>query len=489
MARRYSQAEKGKWQAPPELPAKRPPVRIPANANEDLIEANRLTIIGRLTNPQILRKGLSWAVGNGETIRLWDDPWLSFSTPSKPIGPPTKESLAMKVSDLMCPLTNRWELEKIRKVLPQYEEAILMLKTSSTHSHDTLFWIPEKSGAYSTKTGYGIGRMGTGTSNSDSDPVNWLKHVWNVKTAPKIKDFLWRLLRKAIPVSANLERRGIASFNCKKCDGQEDDLHVFLKCPLAEEVWSILPTTQTPSSSLLSIAAMIKQGNSFCPLPPVGVTSPLWPWALWNMWKARNTLIFENRAFTAKEIVLKSIKDAKEWSQAQSINEVPIPRFDSLNPYHQRSPCPPPTFQPGTLVVKVDAAWDAKTGKCGVGGIYTGEIAGLPPLISKAFSHVSSAIMAEAFAVHRAVSSAVYSNVRSLAVLSDSLSLINLLKKGEYQPELFGIIFDIYHYVPLFDVISFNFISRSFNSEADLVAKSVLAEYIMNSSLGVETLV
>ncbi|RID52580.1 hypothetical protein BRARA_G00033, partial [Brassica rapa] len=53
MARRYSQAEKGKWQAPPELPAKRPPVRIPDNANEDLIEANRLTIIGRLTNPQV----------------------------------------------------------------------------------------------------------------------------------------------------------------------------------------------------------------------------------------------------------------------------------------------------------------------------------------------------------------------------------------------------------------------------------------------------
>ncbi|RID66450.1 hypothetical protein BRARA_D01589, partial [Brassica rapa] len=53
MDRRYSRAEKGKGQAPPELPAKRPPVRIPLNDNEDLIEANRLTIIGRLTNPQM----------------------------------------------------------------------------------------------------------------------------------------------------------------------------------------------------------------------------------------------------------------------------------------------------------------------------------------------------------------------------------------------------------------------------------------------------
>ncbi|KAH0905833.1 LOW QUALITY PROTEIN: hypothetical protein HID58_037660, partial [Brassica napus] len=53
MDQRYSRAEKGKGQAPPELPAKRPPVRIPLNDNEDLIEANRLTIIGRLTNPQM----------------------------------------------------------------------------------------------------------------------------------------------------------------------------------------------------------------------------------------------------------------------------------------------------------------------------------------------------------------------------------------------------------------------------------------------------
>ncbi|RID60879.1 hypothetical protein BRARA_E00070 [Brassica rapa] len=53
MDRRYNRLEKGKGQAPPELPAKRPPVRIPANDDEDLIEANRLTIIGRVTNPTI----------------------------------------------------------------------------------------------------------------------------------------------------------------------------------------------------------------------------------------------------------------------------------------------------------------------------------------------------------------------------------------------------------------------------------------------------
>ncbi|KAL0734614.1 hypothetical protein Bca4012_010824 [Brassica carinata] len=90
----------------------------------------------------------------------------------------------------------------------------------------------------------------------------------------------------------------------------------------------------------------------------------------------------------------------------------------------------------------------------------------------------------EKLTVRLAVVTAVYSNVRSLAVLSDSLSLINMLKRRESQPELFGIMFDIYHFIPLFDVISFDFISRNFNVEADALAKSALTLSVTSSSVG-----
>ncbi|KAG2326859.1 hypothetical protein Bca52824_009587 [Brassica carinata] len=93
-----------------------------------------------------------------------------------------------------------------------------------------------------------------------------------------------------------------------------------------------------------------------------------------------------------------------------------------------RSSCPPPTFQPGMLVCNVDAAWDATTRGCGIGGIFSGEAVRTLPIMTEAFSHVSSALMAEALAVHRAVSFAVYSNVRFLVVLTNSLSLINLCR-------------------------------------------------------------
>ncbi|KAL0699062.1 hypothetical protein Bca4012_055184 [Brassica carinata] len=54
IAGRYSRSDKEKWRAPSDLPTKKPPVRIPANQdNTELIEANKLSLIGRLTNTTV----------------------------------------------------------------------------------------------------------------------------------------------------------------------------------------------------------------------------------------------------------------------------------------------------------------------------------------------------------------------------------------------------------------------------------------------------
>ena len=361
-----------------------------------------------LAGREILRKGLSWMVGNGESIKVWSDLWLSFSSPTQPMGPQPFHSMSLKVSELLCPLTNNWDLDKIRHHLPQYEDTILQIKTSSVPSLDTLMWLLESSGSYSTKTGYGLGMLANRVQSDEDTSFNWLKNIWNINTSPKIKDFIWKEVRKAIPVSANLERRGMAPFVCKKCGAPEDDLHVFLKCLVAAEVWNLVPTRFSPSPSLSSMADMLTGVQGMIPLPPTGLTSPIWPWILWNLWKARNCLIFQNRAFTAHEIALKSITDAKEWSSAlpqRSINAFP------QEPAHvllaTRAPRPPPSFPSGILIAKVDAAWDAKSKSCGLGGIFSGENTPILPNLCESQNHVSSALMAEAIAVRLAVVTAV----------------------------------------------------------------------------------
>ncbi|KAG2250270.1 hypothetical protein Bca52824_080406 [Brassica carinata] len=331
------------------------------------------------------------------------------------MGPAHMATQSLLVKELLCPLTNKWNLEEIRRIIPQYEDFILHIKTSSTQSPDTMVWLKEKSGEYSTKTGYGLGMVVDRPTLVANEPVHWLKDIWNVNTSPKLKDFIWRVVKKAIPVSSNLERRGVPRFNCKKCGGYEDDMHVFLSCSIAEEVWSLIPITQGPGSSISSVPELIKQGKQYVPLPPTGLNAPLWPWVMWNLWKARNKLVFENRAFSAQEIVLKSITDAKEWNDAQPGGKSHTQDNPSPVRPHCNSTVPPPSLPATILVCKVDAAWDASSGGCGIGGIFGGSNDRNLSNVSEAYSHVSSALMAEAIAVHRAVALAwVYTKLQNL---------------------------------------------------------------------------
>ena len=314
-----------------------------------------------LAGREILRKGLRWVVGNGDNINVWGAPWLSSSQPLAPMGPPTENSAAMKVSELLCPLTNKWDFQKIRNLLPQYEGLIKKIVTSYAPTEDSLAWLAEKSGEYTVKTGYGCERVGLFPQQREL-PFDWLKNIWNLKTSPKVKDFLWKVMKKAIPVSSNLASRGVAPFPCARCGGIEDDLHVLLLCPFASQAWCLLPVKESPSRSLLSISELLVIGQRCINLPPVGCDTPLWLWFLWNLWKARNKLCFENRSFSEWEVVNKSIADAKEWSAAQRLSD------ESTSPVNRTSP--PSTIprpSPGQVVCNVDAAWDSRTENCGVG--------------------------------------------------------------------------------------------------------------------------
>lgn len=53
MAHRYSRSDKEKWVTSSSRYTRRPPVKIPAVDNKALIEENKFTLIGRVTNPAI----------------------------------------------------------------------------------------------------------------------------------------------------------------------------------------------------------------------------------------------------------------------------------------------------------------------------------------------------------------------------------------------------------------------------------------------------
>ncbi|CAN7107167.1 unnamed protein product, partial [Brassica rapa subsp. narinosa] len=66
------------------------------------------------------------------------------------------------------------------------------------------------------------------------------------------------------------------------------------------------------------------------------------------------------------------------------------------------------------------------------------------------------------------------SNVDSLLVLSDSQTLVKLLKTKRSRTELNNILIDIYYFSSLLKACSFYHISCLCNVEADLLTKSEL---------------
>lgn len=159
---------------------------------------------------------MGWALGS-TSVSLWNEPWLSTEKPRAPMGPPTEENQAWKVSNLIDSVSKEWDLRIIRDTVPQYEEEICKLVPSSFPLEDERVWLLNASGTYTTKSGYAVAKLCIG--KPESQTLIGKNCIWQVKTSPKIQHFLWKATSKALPVGSLLESRGIAvSPVCKLCE-------------------------------------------------------------------------------------------------------------------------------------------------------------------------------------------------------------------------------------------------------------------------------
>ncbi|XP_013607858.1 PREDICTED: uncharacterized protein LOC106314545 [Brassica oleracea var. oleracea] len=291
-----------------------------------------------------------------------------------------------------------------------------------------------------------------------------------------MKVFLWSMVQRALPLGENLQRRGITSdVSCPHCKETETSIHTFFLCPFAQKVWEKIPLHHT-----FHIAAddtietiLFKFRNTIC-LPPSGFSSPIFPWTCWTIWTTRNKLIFENLSSSPEEIVAKIITLAREWSMAQAKD----PKQNSMFPgqttrQRQESPRYRP-LPPDTITCKTDASWDKTTRRAGLAWICTGNEGNTMQQGTELQESVASPLVAEALAVRSAIIAATSKEIKNLRVLSDSSTLIRAITTNRQEKEIFGIVFDIQQISSVFQSISFDYLPRAQNLQADRLAKETL---------------
>lgn len=427
----------------------------------------------------LLKSNLGKAIGNGNTTKVWHDTWISVTEDIKPFGPIQEEALDLRVSDLLT-TELQWNTKRIKELLPELVDKIQRIHPSKMGEEDCYIWRPSQSGIYTTKSGYNsmaLERASTLNPLQPQSEFKWYRDVWSAPAPPKLKVFLWSCIQRAIPVGENLETRGIrTNIQCRRCGEAETTTHLLFSCPFAQNVWGRIQTGTTVHLAVIEDLrdALVKFRNVHC-LPPSGVVGNILPWVCWQLWTARNKLIFENRDSLPEEIATRSLTAAREWEQAQ--------QKEANQPEKQtKQSLPRSETRQGTIVCNTDASWHQSSQRAGLAWIFKGL---QPSQLSKGSltqDFVTSPLMAEAMAIRSALQMAATLDLTDLVVCSDNQTLTRAISNMHPVKEIFGILADINLLRHQFDSISFIFIPRSQNEEADSLAKSTLG---LSSSMSV----
>ncbi|XP_033146952.1 uncharacterized protein LOC103867351 [Brassica rapa] len=257
---------------------------------------------------ELLVKGLVKRIGNGNATKVWTENWLQNPIPREPMyKQDIVVDLTLNVADLLIPQTCLWDTLKLNELFIEEDVASILSIKPLIHKEHRLCWGFTREGSYSSQSGYKLidtlkNMQVPGNGSLPPIEKSLWKNIWKLQTTPKIRHFIWRAMAGALAVAEQLHYRGIpVDRTCKACGAcQESICHTLFNCPTARDTWSAaglpLPERGLSQNSVFlnmhHLVACTKSKNCSTQL------RQSIPWVLWQIWKARNVLVFEKSEWT-----------------------------------------------------------------------------------------------------------------------------------------------------------------------------------------------
>ncbi|XP_028120068.1 uncharacterized protein LOC114317531 [Camellia sinensis] len=305
----------------------------------------------------ILRKGVKWNVGNGESISLWYNWWcgqqpLAHQYNSSQVNGRDKVSLLLDEegnwnTDFIATIVTHQDLQEITKIhRPRFV----------TYT-DAPSWIGTSGGNFSVASAHKL------LINQDFEGRDWT-WLWKIKLPHKLKSFLWLILHDRLLTNQMRLKRHMTTFDlCPRCGLYSEDLdHLLRKCSFTRDIWTAIqnfnwweegcrqPLTEWVVSNLKN-KNMFLDNNWYI----------FFTVTLWQIWKSRNLMGFENVNHSI-QVNLKGI-----WNYASEIKDA------FSYPIHPLSTAPKSIFWrfpiAGTLKLNTDGCSKGDPGQAGYGGL------------------------------------------------------------------------------------------------------------------------
>jgi hypothetical protein len=269
----------------------------------------------------VLKAGLIWRVGDGSNINIWQDPWLPREWSRLPVTL-RRNSLLTKVSELIDPVTGKWDEELVTQTFWPQDTKQILATPFHTELDDLVAWHYDSRGCFSVRSAYKVyrefikiserGGWASTTNDGLLERQQW-KLIWRRKCPRKVKQFLWRFTHNNLAVRRNLERRGVKleSARCVMCSRDlEDGGHLFFKCKLVKKLWRELCMEEqrcclAVKTSAKEVVAHILQMEEKLQLKVVLL--------LWLWWTERNVVREGERMRTAADLAYVINKNTEEF--------------------------------------------------------------------------------------------------------------------------------------------------------------------------------
>ena len=415
----------------------------------------------------LLLEGLKWCVGNGESIKVWDEAWILGEGAAVVPTPKEDSDMQLRVCELIDSAGGGWNIDAVRQTFIEDEwGAILNIPLSQFGPPDHRYWWPSRHGIFSVKSCYWLGKLGHVRAwrlqYGDQETPLW-KDVWRVQGPPKLTHFLWRACKGSLGVMERLHRRHIRETAvCPICDDTSETIfHSLFQCKYAQAAWQVSPfryiIDNLPVSSFEEAFSWLKKSCSCDELRTICAI-------LWAVWFCRNQQIFENKILDAPSVAGNFVKLVADYcSYATSVFR-PMGGLQGSNQSWTKPPA-------GVLKANFDAHINPN-GEVGLGVVFRSSDGGVRMMGVRRLVAQWDAITAEAMAARYAVELSLRFNYDRVIFEGDALMVIGAVKRqGGGASPLYHVFNDIHRLCLGLDFVSFSHVKRAGNAVAHLLAR------------------
>ncbi|KAL9816384.1 putative ribonuclease H domain, reverse transcriptase zinc-binding domain-containing protein [Arabidopsis thaliana] len=376
------------------------------------------------------------------------------------------------VQHLMYENTRLWNKEVIEDLIVEEDAALIQnIRLSSKSFPDLLGWSYTKNGEYLVKSGYWLS-----THLRDQLPdfvplpgsMEFKSAIWKLKTAPKIRHFLWRIITHSLATGENLTRRHIISDSqCKRCCSADETLdHLFFTCHHAQAIWKSSPLSYAGffhnhlsfDDKFMLVLQCCNNGR----LDDITRQIPLW--ILWRIWKSRNLLVYQRRGSSWSDDVQKAITDAYEWIPTQSESTTRAPSG------HTRCGWKKPNH--GFMKCNYDCSYRQGGVETNVGWIIRNKTGTFVMAAQSKGRQCNSALEAEFQGLLMAMQHTWFRGYKKIIFEGDNRSVAECVNGKARSFELHNLIRDIQYWQKKFIQAKVTWVPRMCNKVADCLAKT-----------------